>query len=347
MRDAGVTGCVVNATREEDWEAVRALAQDFPDFVRPAYGIHPWFANTPKVGWQDRLREILIHDPSASVDEIGVDGWVSEPKMEIQQPVFREQIKIAVELDRPVTIHCLKAWGIFFPGESPYKNLLMAWDHASNANIYINMRKLTPELLDHLPHNDPGARRSRRDLRRINFFMGNERWIMSMIPNTGQSITEIGAGDGHLLSRIATQHPDSAIVAYDLAPRPLRLPAKADWKQGDLFSQPPPQSGGTLIANLFLHHFDEPQLHELGKWMGAFDTLIINEPLRAGFPLLMAKLAAPFIHPITRHDMRVSIEAGFVTGELADLLDVKEKGFNIIETTDWRGGIRLYCTKLK
>jgi Tat protein secretion system quality control protein TatD with DNase activity len=34
MRDAGVTGCVVNATREEDWEAVRALAQDFPDFVR-------------------------------------------------------------------------------------------------------------------------------------------------------------------------------------------------------------------------------------------------------------------------------------------------------------------------
>jgi hypothetical protein len=32
------------------------------------------------------------------------------------------------------------------------------------------MRKLTAELLDHLPHDDPGAMRSRADLRRINFF---------------------------------------------------------------------------------------------------------------------------------------------------------------------------------
>lgn len=114
MRDAGVIGCVVNATREEDWEAVRALAQDFPDFVQPAYGVHPWFADTAKVGWQDRLREILIHDPSASVGEIGLDGWVSGPGREIQQPVFREQIKIAVELEKPVTIHCLKAWEELF-----------------------------------------------------------------------------------------------------------------------------------------------------------------------------------------------------------------------------------------
>ena len=209
------------------------------------------------------------------------------------------------------------------------------------------MRKLTPELLDHLPHTDPGARSSRRDLRRINCFMGNERWIASMIPGAEQSITEIGAGDGHLLSRIAILHTDCAVVAYDLAPRPLDLPAKAEWKQGDLFSQPLPQSGGTLIANLFLHHMDERQLRELGKWMSAFDTIIINEPLRASFPLLMAKLAAPFIHPITRHDMRVSIEAGFVPGELDELLDLKKNGFNVIETTDWRGAIRLHCKKLR
>jgi hypothetical protein len=208
-----------------------------------------------------------------------------------------------------------------------------------------NMRKLTPELLDHLPHDDPGARLSRRDLRRINFFMGNERWIASMIPSTERSITEIGAGDGHLLSRIANQHPDAAIAAYDLAPRPVGLPEKVEWKQGDLFSQSPPKVGGTLIANLFLHHFDESQLHELGKWMSAFDTLIINEPLRASINLFMAKLASPFIHPITRHDMRVSIEAGFVVGELASLLDLEENGFRIIESTDWRGAIRLHCTK--
>jgi TatD DNase family protein len=114
MREVGVSGCVVNATREEDWKAVRNIAREFPNFVRPAYGVHPWFADTVKTGWQERLREMLNDDPSASVGEIGVDGWVSSPAMEIQQPVFREQIQIAVELGRPVTIHCLKAWEELF-----------------------------------------------------------------------------------------------------------------------------------------------------------------------------------------------------------------------------------------
>ena len=207
------------------------------------------------------------------------------------------------------------------------------------------MRKLTPELLDHLHHDDPGALRSRRDLRRINVFMGNERWISSMIPGGSKQITEIGAGGGHLLSRVARQNPGVAITAYDLAPRPAELPAGLEWIQGDLFSQPPPLSGGVLIANLFLHHFTDAQLGEMGKWMGSFETIIINEPLRAALPLLMGKLASPFFHPITRHDVRVSIEAGFVPGELAGILGLGEIGFTVSETTDWRGGIRLHCVK--
>jgi len=207
------------------------------------------------------------------------------------------------------------------------------------------MRKLTPELLDHLPHDDPDALRSRRDLRRINLFMGNERWIASVIPDETQSITEIGAGDGNLLSRLAHKFPQADIIAYDLAPRPADLPAAVEWIQGDLFTQPPPAPGGILIANLFLHHFTDPQLSELGKWMGAFDAIIITEPLRANLPMLMGKLAWPFVHPITRHDMRVSIEAGFIPGELANLLGLAENGFDVHETKDWRGAIRLRCTK--
>ena len=208
-----------------------------------------------------------------------------------------------------------------------------------------SMRKLTPELLDHLHHDDPGAIRARRDLRRINAFMGNERWISSVIPEDSKQITEIGAGDGHLLFRLAREYPGATITAYDLAPRPTELPADLNWIQGDLFSQPPPSSGGLLIANLFLHHFTDAQMGGLGKWMGYFDTIIINEPLRATLPKVMGKLASPFIHPITRHDMRVSIEAGFIPGELAEILGLREIGFTVRETTDWRGGIRLHCVK--
>jgi hypothetical protein len=207
------------------------------------------------------------------------------------------------------------------------------------------MRKLTPELLDHLPHDDPGALRSRQDLRRINFIMGNERWITSMIPENTRHITEIGAGEGHLLSRLARKHPQAEITAYDLAPRPAHLPASVKWIQADLFTQAPPETGGILIANLFLHHFTDEQLAVLGNWMRRFDTLLINEPLRASFPLILGKLATPFIHPITRHDMRVSIEAGFRTGEIPASLGLENLGFRIQETASQRGFIRTFAQK--
>jgi hypothetical protein len=206
------------------------------------------------------------------------------------------------------------------------------------------MRKLTPELLDQLPHDDPGALRSRADLRRINFFMGNERWIASMIPAGTRHITEIGAGDGHLLSHLACEFPQAEITAYDLAPRPAHLPSSVKWTQGDLFTQAPPAHGGTLIANLFLHHFTDPQLRDLGEWMCGFDTLLINEPLRARLPLLLGKLATPFVHPITRHDMRVSIEAGFQKGELPAALGLD---LHIRESVSWRGSIRIFVEKSK
>jgi hypothetical protein len=208
------------------------------------------------------------------------------------------------------------------------------------------MRKLTPELLDHLPHDDPGAIRSRRDLRRINRFMGNDAWISSMIPKRANHITEIGAGDGHLIFDLAQQRPDAEITAYDLAPRPKHLPHAVKWIQGDLFSQAPPTEGGTLIANLFLHHFTDTQLHELGEWMRSFQTVIINEPLRARLPMLLGKIASPFVHPITRHDMRVSIEAGFSPGELAKTLELAKHGYRFREITDWRGAIRVLASRV-
>jgi hypothetical protein len=207
------------------------------------------------------------------------------------------------------------------------------------------MRKLTPELLDHLPHDDPGAMRSRRDLRRINFFMGNWRWILSEIPEHAEAITEIGAGDGHLLPLLAKKRPGARIAAYDLAPRPPGLPESVEWIQGDLFSQPPPASGGTLIANLFLHHFTDAQLAELGAWMRPFEKIIMNEPMRSKLPLLIGKIAYPLIDPITRHDMRVSIEAGFAPGELAASLCLETNGFRFRETRSYLGSLRLVAEK--
>jgi TatD DNase family protein len=114
MRAAGVDRCVVNATRESDWAAVEKLALDYPDLIVPAFGIHPWQAHTATSGWQDRLQILLEKHPRSSIGECGLDQWVSHPPLETQQPVFRDQLALAREMNRPLTIHCLKAWGPLF-----------------------------------------------------------------------------------------------------------------------------------------------------------------------------------------------------------------------------------------
>ncbi|MBC7979644.1 MAG: hypothetical protein H7Y36_03670, partial [Armatimonadetes bacterium] len=140
-------------------------------------------------------------------------------------------------------------------------------------------------------------------------------------------------------------HPDIPIAAYDLAPRPKGLPDNIVWIQGDLLTQPPPDKNGILIANLFLHHFEKPELIALAHWLANFQTLIINEPLRARLPLFLGKMLYPFIHPVTRHDMRVSIEAGFIHGELPNLLGLDTNSHSIQEESTFRGSIRIIAKR--
>lgn len=137
MKQQGVRGCVVNATREEDWAAVSELARGFPGYIVPAFGIHPWFAGTAREGWEDRLRGLLKRDAGATVGEIGLDGWVDSPAMEVQQEVFLKQVGIAREFERVATIHCPKAWEPLFELEEWPEKFLM---HSFGGSIEVARR---------------------------------------------------------------------------------------------------------------------------------------------------------------------------------------------------------------
>ena len=214
----------------------------------------------------------------------------------------------------------------------------------SHATI-VTMRKLTPEILDALPSTHPGAIRSRRDLRRINRFMGNDDWILRKLSSKTEQVTEVGAGDGELLKKIHGLFPKAHLTAYDLAPGPDGLPEAINWVQGDVFENQNRQHQGTVIANLILHHFTDTQLSRLGQWLQSFDHIIVNEPLRSRLPACLSKLAHPFIHPITRHDMRVSIEAGFIHDEIPNALGLDPTGFSIRQSSTWRGSQRMLASK--
>ena len=114
MRDAGVVGCVVNGTCEDDWEAVARLAEQFPDFVAPAFGLHPWQAHRRSDRWLATLEARLDRFPRASLGECGLDGSVAEPSLQIQREVFLPQLALARERRLPLTIHALKAWEPLF-----------------------------------------------------------------------------------------------------------------------------------------------------------------------------------------------------------------------------------------
>ncbi len=142
MREAGVEHCVVNATCEADWPAVEALAIGFPETVTPAFGIHPWKADTVSDGWRERLAAMLQKHPRAVIGECGLDRWVASPSVEVQLPVFETQLDLARETDRPVVIHCLKAWGPLIDALSahPPPRFLM---HSFNGSLE-TARRLLP-----------------------------------------------------------------------------------------------------------------------------------------------------------------------------------------------------------
>lgn len=114
MRAAGVAHCMVNATSETDWSAVESLALAHPEMISPAFGIHPWKSHTATNGWQQRLAGLLEKYPHATIGECGIDRWVSSPPIHVQLPIFIDQLRLAREMRRPITIHCLNAWCILF-----------------------------------------------------------------------------------------------------------------------------------------------------------------------------------------------------------------------------------------
>lgn len=105
----GIERAVVNGSCEADWEAVRVLAEREPRII-PSFGYHPWYVTEATPGWRTALLAMLDAIPSG-VGEIGLDRWIADPDVELQEEIFRAQLRIAAERNLPASIHCLKAWG--------------------------------------------------------------------------------------------------------------------------------------------------------------------------------------------------------------------------------------------
>lgn len=213
-------------------------------------------------------------------------------------------------------------------------------------------RRVEPELLETYPADHPDAVRGRADLRLINAVMGNHRWIVRRLRRLcqpGWRVTEIGAGDGALSLRLAQRDvcASESLHGFDLAPRPPTWPAAADWTQGDLLREPLPDSE-VLVANLFLHHLQNDALSELGRRLPAAARVFIAvEPARRRLHTFSGSLLCRVarLHPITRHDLPVSVRAGFRAGELPGRLGLGADWRVLHDSESWLGGCRLLAVR--
>lgn len=215
-------------------------------------------------------------------------------------------------------------------------------------------RTVLPELLDDLGMQDPRAQRSRRDLRRLHRIMRTETILLDALrkislrrPSSPSSpplqVLEIGAGDGSLMLGVARAlqgvWPPVSLTLLDqhnlLEPSTERCYARAGWhvtaQVGDVLDwanhQPmaevTPSMGrwDLIVSNLFLHHFEEPQLRVLLDAVAARSNhFIACEPRRTLLALAGSHLVgAVGANAVTRQDAVLSVRAGFLDQELCSL----------------------------
>lgn len=122
IQDTNIAKVILMGTRMEDWPLVAEMYINNSNKIIAAFGVHPWFctsilASQDKEEWVNVLRKYLTDHPKAIVGEIGLDGVAKDRTTnqlydyDAQERVFATQMQVAVELERPVSVHSVQIHG--------------------------------------------------------------------------------------------------------------------------------------------------------------------------------------------------------------------------------------------
>lgn len=85
-------------------EASLKLAKEY-DNIYAVVGVHPHSAKEVDERTMERLREMAKEDKVIAIGEIGLDYYYDNSPRDLQLKWFKEQLKLAKEVDLPVVIH--------------------------------------------------------------------------------------------------------------------------------------------------------------------------------------------------------------------------------------------------
>lgn len=191
---------------------------------------------------------------------------------------------------------------------------MMPWPPA------LTHRQIEPELLAHASPSD--VETNLADLRRLNRYFGGIHTLRSALRpflRPGVRILDVGAASGDH----AAAFPQASVFSLDLSPQHLRR-APGHRVAADAFAMPfAPGSFDIVMANLFLHHFEDLAIVALLTEFArlAKTAIVINDLERSRLAWSFLPVTAPLLrwHPMTIHDGTVSVAAAFQPAELASL----------------------------
>ena len=94
-----VPGCDVHSSRE-----ALHIAEKY-DYIYAAVGIHPGELAGFKSGDIEKIRQMAAHEKCLAIGEIGLDYYWDDTRKTEQKELFKNQLELALELDKPVIIH--------------------------------------------------------------------------------------------------------------------------------------------------------------------------------------------------------------------------------------------------
>lgn len=103
----GVKGFIVPGVEPQNWGRIISLARD-DGRIFAAPGVHPQNADKWNHAVGDELKKMT--PAIIAIGEIGLDYSEGMPHRELQQEVFRAQLRIAGSASLPVIIHCRRAF---------------------------------------------------------------------------------------------------------------------------------------------------------------------------------------------------------------------------------------------
>ncbi|MQL98654.1 hypothetical protein Taro_031366 [Colocasia esculenta] len=111
-QESGVLRFAVNGVSEKDWHLVKQMSEQHPCVI-PCFGLHPWYVEERSPNWLSSMKEFFNAVPCAAVGEVGLDkgSHGKEIDFSVQIEVLRQQLAFAKEVGRPVSIHCVRAFG--------------------------------------------------------------------------------------------------------------------------------------------------------------------------------------------------------------------------------------------